>query len=112
MADSLAETVRILREAGARATFHRNGQLASLEFTSGMPAGAVTGAASGIPEGKEAIRDVILGDPPQLTLEAEDLPEGSGVDDESEDDTEPDTEGRPVETRDDTPIGPGETHEP
>jgi hypothetical protein len=105
MAD-LAETVKILREAGARATFHDNGQLASIEFDGGAPTSTVTGAVTGGPDApKDAIKDVIMGDAPKLEMDADDLPEGAGVDDEPDDDTEGVPEGE-------TPIGAGEDHIP
>ena len=103
MAD-LAETVKILKEAGARATFHENGQLKSIAF--GPAAVPVFVGPDGQPivePGKERTAfDVVREDAPALDMDEEAATLYPLADPEPEDETPGD--GRPTEVRDDMPV--------
>jgi hypothetical protein len=71
----LAETVKILREAGARATFYENGGLKSIAFTPKFDAPTIVLGPDGLPfvepPKERTALDVVSEDPPQLEPDAE-----------------------------------------
>ena len=105
MAD-LAETVKILREAGARATFYENGGLKSIAFTPKFDAPTVVLGPDGLPfvepPKERTALDVVAEDPPQLEPDAEAAERYPLEEEPDEAASEP--ESRPVEVRDDLPT--------
>lgn len=70
---NLAETVKILKEAGARATFHENGQLKSIAF--GPQVAPLMVGADGLPVVEPKLErtalDVVSEDAPKLDHDEE-----------------------------------------
>ena len=108
MAD-LAETVKILKDAGARATFHENGQLKSIFFGASLAPLVIgpDGQPIAEPKPQRTALDVVLGDAPDMETDGEDAMAEAAADYPLE---EPDpgeaekAETRPTEVRDDMPA--------